>query len=430
MIRTVHRITIIILIFNLYPVSGFCLHATNREGQLQEGIYRENIRTVQIIRSGWKLSYPVIELNGDVDLEISFDDISDRVNNYSYRIIHCTFNWEPSALSEQDYIKGFRINQFNNYDFSFNTYVKFIHFKLNLPNNDVIFLISGNYVIEVYDDSDNFLIFRKRFIITEPFVSVAASVQRPVLSNYRNTCHEVNFNIDYKSFHIDNPFNDIKVAVLQNGRWDHSILNLKPLFDRNGILEYNYNYENLFPGNDEYRWFDIKSMRYQSVYIKEVIFKDGYFHIYLFPEEIRTNKQYFYSQDLNGKYYVEVQEGANDDLDSDYAYVHFNLPYPDQVPEGDFYIMGALSGNTFQESNKMKFNSETGSYEKIMLLKQGYYNYRYEFLKKGMERSDPSLTEGSHYETENDYIILVYYHGTGSRYDRIIGYQFVNSLRK
>ena len=39
-------------------------------------------------------------------------------------------------------------------------------------------------------------------------------------------------------------------------------------------------------------------------------------------------------------------------------------------------------------------------------------------------------TEGNHYETENDYIILVYYHGTTSRYDKLIGYQIANSLHQ
>jgi hypothetical protein len=397
---------------------------------LEEGVFRENIKTVQIFRSGWKLSYPVIELNGDVNLELSFDDFSDRVNNYSYKIIHCDFNWNPSPLSDQDYIKGFRQNLFYDYSFSFNTYFRYVHFKLNLPNNDVKFLISGNYVIEVINDSDGELVFRKRFIVTEPLVNIIAEVQRPVLSSYRNTCQQINFNIVYNSYRIDNPLNDIKVAILQNGRWDNAIFNLKPLFDKNRVLEYNYNLENLFSGNNEYRWFDIKSTRYQSAYIKDVIFKDGYFHVYLFPEEINASKQYFYSQDLNGKYYIEVQEGSNNDLDSDYIYVHFNLPYEPEITNGNFYVMGALSDNLFSEINKMNFNPETKAYELTLLLKQGYYNYRYEVLKKGMKKGDPSITEGSYYETENDYIILVYYHGISSRYDRIIGYQFVNSLRK
>jgi len=397
---------------------------------LNENIFKESIKTIQLYRKGWKLSYPVIELNGEVKLELSFDDLSDEINNYTYKIIHCDFKWNPSPLSESDYIEGFLQNQFNDFQFSFNTYFKYIHYHLILPNQDVNFLISGNYVIEVYEDNFEKIVFRKRFIITEPLVNVVADVQRPVLSRYRNNSQEINFNIEYKSFRIDNPFSDVKVAVLQNGRWDNAIQNLKPLFNKNSVLEYKDNIHNIFRGGNEYRWFDIKSIRYQSPYIKEVIFKNGYFHVYLFPEELRSSGQYFYNQDLNGKYYVEIQEQHDSDLDADYIYVHFSFPFENEIPDGNFYIMGALSGNIYSEYNKMKYNPEMKAYELTILLKQGYYNYRFEFLKEGSKTGDVSYTEGNHYETENDYIILSYFHGSRSRYDRIIGYQIVNSLRK
>ena len=429
--KTVHKITLFILSFLLLFLSGGISLSANENPVSKEGVFKESIKTIQITREGWKLSYPIIELKGNVKLELSFDDISDRVNNYNYKIVHCDFDWNPSPINESDYLEGFRQNQFNNYAFSFNTYVKYIHYSLSLPNQDVNFLISGNYLIEGYEDFDETkLIFRKRFIVTETIANVITSIQRPVLSGFRENSQEVNFNIEYTSFPIDNPFSDVKVAILQNGRWDNSILNLKPLFNKGGVLEYNYQMENVFRGGNEYRWFEIKSMRYQSPYIKNIIYKGGYFHVYLFPEVVKGNRQYFYEQDLNGRYYIEVQEGNNNDLDSDYVYVYFTLPYSRPLAGGDFYVMGGLSDKVFSPSNKMIYNPETEAYELTMLLKQGYYNYRYEFLKNGAASGDPTDTEGNHYETENDYIILVYYHGTRSRYDRIIGYQIANSLKK
>ena len=429
--KSVHKITLFIFSVILFFLqSGIKLFA-NDGPDSKEGVFKESIKTIQITREGWKLSYPIIELNGNVKLEISFDDISDRVSNYNYKIIHCDFDWNPSPINESDYIEGFRQNQFNNYAFSFNTYFKYVHYNLSLPNQDVNFLISGNYLIEGYEDYDDTkLIFRKRFIITESKANVVASIQRPVLSGYRDNSHEVNFNIEYRSFPIDNPYSDVKIAVLQNGRWDNSILNLKPLFNKAGVLEYNYQMENVFRGGNEYRWFEIKSMRYQSPYIKNIVYKGGYFHVYLFPEELKANKQYFYEQDLNGKYYVEIQEGNNNDIDADYVYVYFTLPFNSPLPGGDFYVMGGLSEKVFSPSNKMIYNPDIEAYELTILLKQGYYNYRYEFLKTGTGSGDPTYTEGNHYETENDYIILVYYHGNRSRYDRIIKYQIANSLKK
>lgn len=127
---------------------------------------------------------------------------------------------------------------------------------------------------------------------------------------------------------------------------------------------------------------------------------------------------------------MEVQEGQNNDTDADYIYVHFTLPYSEPMPGGSFYISGALSDWDYSAINRMEYNFDNKSYQSVMLLKQGFYNYQYEYVKNGSQTGDLSYAEGNHYETENDYIIIVYYHPSSGRYDRIIGYQIANSLRK
>ncbi len=56
-------------------------------------------------------------------------------------------------------------------------------------------------------------------------------------------------------------------------------------------------------------------------------------------------------------------------------------------------------------------------------LKQGVYDYEYAFVAKGSRLADSSPVEGSFFETENRYTILVYQRQTGSRYDELIGYK-------
>jgi len=396
-----------------------------------EGIYKPSIHTVQLYRDGWKLSYPIIDLNSELALELSFDDISSDIANYYYKIVHCNFDWTPSLINEGDYTDGFLPSQITDYSMSFNTYVSYIHYTLKLPNDDFGFLISGNYALIVFEDMDETKVaFIKKFMISEAQVNVTASVDRPILSMYRNNSHEVNFSVESGSYQIDNPYNEVLVAVLQNGRWDQSIMNLEPLFDKNGILEYTFQMENIFLAGNEYRWFDIKSMRYQSPYIKSIEYSEGIFNVDLFPDLIKAGGRYFYEEDLNGKYFVEIQEEDKDDTNADYVNVNFSLPLDAPMIDGDFYVMGALSGSSYSSNNKMKFNFETKSYELSLLLKQGYYNYRYEYLQHGKIAGDASITEGNFYETENDYLILVYHRGSSSRYDRLIGYQIGNSMKK
>jgi hypothetical protein len=61
--------------------------------------FRHSIKSVQLHRAGWDMTYPIIELNSADQLELHFDDLSDEVKNYSYTIEHCDADWMPSNLS-------------------------------------------------------------------------------------------------------------------------------------------------------------------------------------------------------------------------------------------------------------------------------------------------------------------------------------------
>jgi len=264
--KTVHKVILLFYIVLFFSLSSIVFGIPPQNNLiLTETVYKESIHSIQLNRDGWKLSYPIIDLNSELAIALSFDDIADNIANYYYKIIHCNFDWTPSNINEGDYIDGFLPLQIMDYAFSFNTYFSYVHYTLKLPNDDFKFLISGNYTLVVFEDlNENKIAFVKRFMISDALVNVSAMVNRPVLSMFRNTSQEVNFNVETGSFEIENPFNDIKVSILQNGRWDQSINNLKPLFDKNGILDYTYQLENIFAAGNEYRWFDIKSVRYQS----------------------------------------------------------------------------------------------------------------------------------------------------------------------
>ncbi len=266
-------------------------------------------------------------------------------------------------------------------------------------------------------------------MITEKKVQVNADVIRPVLSLYRDNSQQINISVNCTSFPLDDPYSDIKLVVLQNGRWDNALTGLKPLFDKNGVLDYNYQMENVFPAGKEFRWFDIKSLRYQSPYIRSVDFENDSYHVYLFPDEDRSRKPYFYEEDLNGKYYIEIQEEDNNDTDADYVNVYFEYPYKTPLYEGNFYILGGLTNWGFSDKNKMVYDVNSQSYKLKLLLKQGYYNY---YISSALTPDSPgelNYSEGNNYETENDYVVLVYYTDKRKYFDRLIGYQIVNTIK-
>jgi hypothetical protein len=187
--------------------------------------------------------------------------------------------------------------------------------------------------------------------------------------------------------------------------------------------------KNIFLGGNEFRYFDIKSIRYQSEFIRKIDFIGTAYHVYLYPSDNREFKPYFYWQDFNGKYYVAVQDGRDMDTEADYLYVYFTIPSKYSVPGGKLYVSGALNSWAFNKENVMTWDSDNGEYQCTMLLKQGWYNYEYIFLKEGQLTAEPSVFEGNHYETENDYLILVYYRDHRDRYDRLVGSLVANSAK-
>jgi len=413
---------IIIMIFLFLPP---VLAAQTEPGDIPEG----TVKSVKLHRVEWNLSYPVISQGSDQKLILHFDLLGQDIETYYYSFIHCDKDWNPSGLNESEFITGFFENQLDEYDMSFNTTVNYIHYSLIFPNQDISFKISGNYIIKVYPFGEpGNPVVEKRFMVSENRASVSTELQRSKLSSQYITGQQVDFSVDHSSLNIRDAYNTVFSTVLQNGRWDNARRNLKPDFTGNYTLEYNgLSDMNIFPGGSEYRYFDLKSLRYQSEYIREIENIYGTYHVRLKQSENRAARQYFYLQDFNGKYYIAHQEGIDPHTDADYVWVYFTLPSPFPV-NGDVYIYGELTGYRMDESSRMVYNNSSHSYERSLLLKQGWYNYMYASPPKDKSLSVFTEFEGNHYETENDYLVLVYYRDPNSRYDRLVGHTIANTL--
>ncbi len=401
-------------------------------GQNENSYFKKSsIKTVQLYKLGWKMSFPIIQLNSDDQLVLSFDDLCEDTKNYNYTIVHCDHNWNLSDLLETEYMTGFAQNPLNDYQFSFNTTYIYTHYKLVFPNQDFQILKSGNYLVKVYEDNDKENpVLSWPFMVYEPLVQIEPRIKYSTTSSRYREMQEVDFSIFHPRFIIDNPSDEIKVKIMQNGRLDNQVKDLKPVFIRAGELVYDYNRENVFEGGNEFRWLDIRSIRFAPEYVEAINFHDPYFHVELFPSSPRYNKSYFYKKDLNGKYYIKVREYDDADIEADYVYVHFSLPRREPFNDGDVYVLGGLSDWKLNESNKMIYNVENMSYELTLLLKQGFYNYQYAFKKYGKSKASLKTLEGTFSQTENDYRILVYYKRTGDYYDHLIGVSISNSLKR
>jgi len=119
---------------------------------------------------------------------------------------------------------------------------------------------------------------------------------------------------------------------------------------------------------------------------------------------------------------IKTEDGRDDNLEGEYADVHFTIPFKYPLVGGNLFIMGKLTGNDLQPSARMTFDYAAQVYKATLRLKQGFYNYIYVFQPDGSTAGECFRIEGNHYETLNDYCVMVYYRPIGARYDRLAGW--------
>jgi hypothetical protein len=390
----------------------------------------EKIKTVLLFRENADMTFPVISLNSGEKLELHFDDLSGRQRSFSYTLIHCDAQWEPSLLEPQEYLDGYGSGRIEKVTASFNTTYDYFHYSLLFPSEEASPRISGNYALIVYTDNDpEKVVLIRQFYVAEPLVTLEAEIRQPAGEQY-STGQEIECRILYPGYSIADPAGDISVLIRQNGNPQADQRITKPLYIGPEILEYGGNNSIVFDGGNEFRYFDIKSMKYAAEHIDRIDFQNPWYHVFLKPDEPRAYDPYFTQPELNGNYYIETENSQDRHSEADYVYVHFQMPAQLPYSDADIFIFGALSGWSAGDTYRMSYNPGLHCYENVLLLKQGFYNYLYAYRQNGSPAMDTGYFEGNHYETENEYTFLVYHSDPAWDYDRLIAVRQIRSNSK
>jgi hypothetical protein len=265
-------------------------------------------------------------------------------------------------------------------------------------------------------------------MVVEPStVGVEGEVTQSDVMEERFTAQQINFKVDMAGFPLMDAKREVKVVILQNDRWDNALYVGDPRFVRGNELDYSYDERNTFDGGNEFRGFDLKTLRSQTMRVRKIDW-DNQYQVWLLDDVNRTRKNYVTDPDINGRMMVKSDDNAQrSELESDYAWVHFSFP-SEPLPQGmKMYVFGALTNWQMGEKNEMAYNPVTKKFELALFLKQGYYNYIYVIRQSGAVAGDASFTEGNHWETENMYTVLVYLHELGGQYDRLVAVKDINS---
>ncbi len=391
--------------------------------------YHPSIHTVIFSRIGDEISQPITMLGGD-PLMLHFDDFETSIKDLYYQVIHCNADWQPSGLMEQEYLDGFPTYNITNYRRSFNSYQNYVHYSLQIPNEYTKIKRSGNYLLKVFANNDQErVLLTRRFQVYENLAPINAVLKRPSNPEDRQYKQEIDLVINVAQLNVPDVFSDIKIVIRQNGRWDNMVHNIKPMFVRDGELVYDLDEPNTFNGGNEFRYFNTKTLNFNNANIAKILRDTVPYEVVLFNDEKRSYKKYITAYDINGMYQVTTDLGSDPHTESDYYRVYFFLPFDQPLDSGAVYIYGALSDWQVKPEYKMNYNFRTGRYEHNLLLKQGFYNYQYVLVNNKQRWPDETAVEGSHFDTENDYHIFVYFRDIRTNCDRLVGYRKINSVK-
>lgn len=406
----------------------FVTNAQDENLVYEDEVYLDYIKSVKFHHQSLFTSMPIIDIGNSGRLILSFDDLEGEDKEYIYEIVHCDKNWQPSDIEDIEFLDGFNGEEIQDIGFSVGTFQFYTHYDLIIPNEQVRWNLSGNYLLKVYENEyDKTLAITRRFMVVEPLVTVLADMVRPTSVSKIKSHQEIAFEINYEKFNIRNPINELEVVIMQNGRWDNEMTGIKPKFITGETIRFNYLDRLNFPALKEFRNFECRSKRYTGGRVHSIDINDDGMEVLLDLDESRANKFYHTYPDLNGGYVIETRDYNNDQLTADYFNANFALDLRRELYEGDIYVVGKFTDWKLRDEFKMYFDRQNQIYLAEGKLKQGYYDYMY-VLEDSQGVSLDAL-EGSWEETENEYTILVYYSEFGARYDRLIGLANLNSNR-
>lgn len=389
-------------------------------------ILDRQLHTLQVVVNDDPLLPPIMNLGGGNHLEIGFDEFSHEYHRYIYKVEHCNADWSPSTeIFESDYMNGFNGEPIEDYEKSFNTTVLYTHYSLRIPNENISLKLSGNYKLTVYNDEGDepVPVLTACFSLVEPGVGIGATVSTNTDIDFNKSHQQVDFSVNYGLVKVIDPHRELKTVVMQNRRWDNCVVNPKPNIQAANKIEFTHNRQLIFPAGNEYHKFEILDVHIPTLNVDKMEWFDPYYHATLYPNQ--TSRNYLYDEDQNGAFIIRNSDDEDVATTCDYVFTHFTLKSP-QLPGGEVYLNGEWTYNRFIPEYRMTYNRETQAYEATALLKQGYYNYNYLFVPDGETQGNSGRTDGNFYETENEYIILVYHRPNGGRYDKLVGYRRMN----
>lgn len=399
------------------------------DDRLPAGALDESVGALTAFTANDRYGLPVLTLGGEEPVIISFDILDPERKYLRYSLTHCDASWKPDMLQPIEFTAGFNEGTIDDYAYSHGTLTQYVNYRLELPNEQVTPIVSGNYLLTVYDESaPDIPLARIPFMVSEQAARIGATVTGRTDYDYNGGHQQLEASVDLTGLDIRDPWNDLRLTIIPDMRLNAAQSAARPIRINGSTATFAHNPALTFTAGNEYRRFEtVSTSRYLPMGVEYVKFSDPWYHFKLYTDQPRASQDYRYDQTQFGGFTINADETDDPDTQSEYVKVHFSLDIPEQ-PDAKVMIEGQLTDRRTDGSSQgvMTFNRVSNMYEAVLTLKQGSYNYQYVLVPADGKMLTAPI-EGDDYRTANRYDLAVYYRSPGARYDRLLGFTTIFS---
>lgn len=370
------------------------------------------VYSLELHRKGSHIAAPIIQLNSSQQLLLSFDVLEFESRQFSISFTHHNPDWSRSGLAEETYKDGYYNLMLPFGQVSRSNRPNYRSYEYEFPNEDIQFLVSGNYLLKVEDSDTGNLLFTMPFFVTENEGDIVARVETITVPRREGRISHMPVSIFEIPEYINTPQFDMEFYYVQNQFWGRATRAEELDISTPGEVQFEIARTKAFVGDYEFQRFSLPELTQQNPNVLEYD-----------PSEIPPRIVLF--EDVQGftanKSQVPLSNIGNFDssLNARYANVYFRLDTDREISStSEIYLVGDFTNWAIRSNYRLEYNQTSDRWEVNGILKTGAYAYKYVLLDNN-KILDLTLDD-SFTRTRQEYHALAYYRDPNRFYYRLI----------
>ncbi len=376
------------------------------------------VYSIRLHRTGRPGSAPVIELNRNEQLRLSFETIGFESRSFRIHFTHRNPDWSESGIPPERFSDGFFQRNLTGGTLSRSSRPYFRTYEIDFPDREISFRISGNYMVHVTDADTREELFSMPFFVHENQGSLRSSVEISRVPRQDLRIEHRPVNIFQLPDMAEQPQFNLEFRIYQNQMWGRPAEPRELDFSDPSEAYSRITSGQAFIGDYEFRQLNLENVTQLRSGIADV--DPAAEPVILTLTDDAEGFTRPVSPAAPGRYAPSADPQAR------YAEVRFRFHTEQAIGENEeLHLVGDFNRWSISDDTRMEFNETIGRWEAGAVMKEGSYRYKYVVVSNG--RVDDLRFDALFAGGYQQYHTFVYYRDLHNYYYRLL--QF-NSYRK